>query len=78
MPFLKHTLGFLPLFKGPIYGVSMLAGGLVLAIMIVPFIISVSREVLLAVPVEQTGSGAWAWARPSGNPPGRWWCRLPA
>jgi len=52
MPFLNHTLGFLPIFKGPIFGVSMLAGGLVLAIMIVPFIISVSREVLLAVPVE--------------------------
>ena len=65
MPFLKTTLGFLPLFKGPIYGVSMLAGGLVLAIMIVPFIISVSREVLLAVPVEQReaalGLGATKW-----------------
>ncbi len=65
MPFLKHTLGFLPLFKGPIYGVSMLAAGVVLAIMIVPFIISVSREVLLAVPVEQReaalGLGATKW-----------------
>jgi len=65
MPFLKATLGFLPFFKGPIYGVSMLAGGLVLAIMIVPFIISVSREVLLAVPVEQReaalGLGATKW-----------------
>ena len=53
MPFLKNTLGFLPLFQGPIYGVSMLAGGVVLAIMIVPFIIAVSRDVLIAVPVEQ-------------------------
>ena len=65
MPFLKSTLGFLPFFKGPIYGVSMLAGGVVLAIMIVPFIISVSREVLLAVPVEQReaalGLGATRW-----------------
>jgi phosphate transport system permease protein len=65
MPFLKSTLGFLPLFKGPIYGVSMLAGGFVLAIMIVPFIISVSREVLMAVPVEQReaalGLGATKW-----------------
>jgi phosphate transport system permease protein len=65
MPFLQHTLGFLPLFQGPIYGVSMLAGGVVLAIMIVPFIISVSREVLLAVPVEQReaalGLGATKW-----------------
>ena len=65
MPFLKNSLGFLPLFKGPIYGVSMLAAGVVLAIMIVPFIISVSREVLLAVPVEQReaalGLGATKW-----------------
>lgn len=65
MPFLKDTLGFLPFFKGPIYGVSMLAGGSVLAIMIVPYIISVSREVLLAVPVEQReaalGLGATKW-----------------
>ena len=65
MPFLKHTLGFLPLFKGPIYGVGMLAAGFVLAVMIVPFIISVSREVLMAVPVEQReaalGLGATKW-----------------
>jgi phosphate transport system permease protein len=65
MPSLKTTLGFLPLFKGPVYGVSMLAGGLVLAIMIVPFIISVSRDVLMAVPVEQREAalalGATKW-----------------
>ncbi|HMD84776.1 MAG TPA: phosphate ABC transporter permease subunit PstC [Terriglobia bacterium] len=64
-PFLKSTLGFLPLFQGPMYGVGMLAGGLVLALMIVPFIISVSREVLMAVPVEQReaalGLGATKW-----------------
>jgi len=64
-PFLKRTLGFLPLFQGPMYGVGMLAGGLVLAIMVVPFIISVSREVLLAVPVEQREAalalGATKW-----------------
>jgi phosphate transport system permease protein len=64
-PFLKRTLGFLPLFQGPMYGVGMLAGGLILAIMVVPFIISLSREVLLAVPVEQReaalGLGATKW-----------------
>lgn len=53
MPFLKATLGFLPLFQGPIYGVSLFAAGVVLAVMIIPFIISISREVLLAVPAEQ-------------------------
>jgi phosphate transport system permease protein len=52
-PVLISTLGFLPLFKGPCYGVSFLAAGVVLSIMIVPFIISVSREVLLAVPTDQ-------------------------
>jgi len=52
-PALKHTLGFLPIFKGPNYGVGFLTAGIVLSIMIVPFIISVSREVLLTVPREQ-------------------------
>jgi phosphate transport system permease protein len=49
-PLLKSTLGFLPLFRGPIYGVSMLAGGIIIAIMIVPIITSVSREILRSVP----------------------------
>ena len=53
MPFLKSSLGFLPLFQGPIYGVSFLAAGVVLAIMIIPFIISISREILMAVPGDQ-------------------------
>jgi phosphate transport system permease protein len=64
-PFLKKTLGFLPLFQGPAYGVGFLAAGLVLAIMIVPYIVSVSREVLLSVPADQReaalGLGATRW-----------------
>jgi phosphate transport system permease protein len=64
-PFLMKTLGFLPLFQGPVYGVGFLAAGVVLAVMIVPFIISVSREVLLAVPREQREAalalGATRW-----------------
>lgn len=52
-PFLRDTLGFLPFFQGPIYGPSMLAASIILAIMIMPFIMSVSREVLLAVPNSQ-------------------------
>jgi phosphate transport system permease protein len=43
-------LGYLPFFKGPIYGVSMLAGGMVVAIMILPIVTSVSREILRSVP----------------------------
>ena len=49
-PSLKGTLGFLPLFQGPLYGGSMLAGGIIIAIMIVPIITSVSREILRSVP----------------------------
>ncbi len=64
-PALGSTLGFLPLFQGPPYGVGMLAAGLILAIMVVPFIIAVSREVLLAVPNEQREAalalGATRW-----------------
>jgi phosphate transport system permease protein len=52
-PGLKTSLGFLPLFEGPAYGVGFLTAGVVLAIMVIPYIISVSREVLLSVPREQ-------------------------
>lgn len=52
-PVLKATLGWTPLFSGPFYGVSLLSAGIVLAIMILPFIVSVSRQVLLAVPGDQ-------------------------
>ena len=64
-PALGSALGFLPLFQGPPYGVGMLAAGLILAIMVVPFIIAVSREVLLAVPDSQREAalalGATRW-----------------
>jgi phosphate transport system permease protein len=52
-PFLKKVTGGFPLFSGPAYGVGYLAAGLVLAVMITPFIVSVTREVLLAVPRDQ-------------------------
>jgi phosphate transport system permease protein len=65
VPVLVKTFGFLPIFQGDFYGVSLLSAGLVLAIMVVPFIVSVSREVLLAVPVEQREAalalGATKW-----------------
>lgn len=64
-PFLESTLGFLPIFKGPSYGIGLLTASLVLTIMIVPFIISVSREVLMAVPLDQREAalalGATRW-----------------
>jgi len=67
MPFLAETLrlGATPLFSGPAYGPSMLAAGLILAIMVLPYISAVSREVLLAVPRSQREAalalGATRW-----------------
>src|SRR6202047_556340 len=52
-PGLKNSLGFLPFFTGPAYGLGFLTAGIVLAIMVIPYIISVSREVLLSVPRDQ-------------------------
>ena len=53
-PFLIHTLGNVPgispLFSGPPYGIGMLTAGLILAIMVLPFITSISRDVFEAVP----------------------------
>lgn len=49
-PFLKRLFGWTPFFTGPIYGPSMLAGGIIIAIMILPIITSVSREILRSVP----------------------------
>jgi len=67
MPFLRDTLhlGATPFFSGPAYGPSVLAASLILAIMILPFIAAVSREVLLAVPRSQREAalalGATRW-----------------
>jgi phosphate transport system permease protein len=52
-PFLRDTLGFLPFFQGPIYGVSLMAAGIILAIMILPTITALSREVFASIPLHQ-------------------------
>ena len=49
-PFLAKTLGFLPFFQGAPIGFGMLAAGIVLAIMVLPTIASVSRDVMRSVP----------------------------
>ncbi|HLQ67295.1 MAG TPA: phosphate ABC transporter permease subunit PstC [Candidatus Limnocylindrales bacterium] len=49
-PWLSHHLGFLPLFRGYPFGIGMLNAGIVLAIMVLPTIVSISREVLMATP----------------------------
>jgi phosphate transport system permease protein len=77
VPPLKSVLGWTPLFQGVFYGNSLLAGGIILAIMIVPYIAAVSREVLLAVPVSQReaalamGATRWEAVRSAVLPYGR-------
>jgi phosphate transport system permease protein len=67
MPFISDTLGLgrFALFTGPAYGNSVLAAGVILAIMVLPYIAAVSREVLLAVPRSQREAalalGATRW-----------------
>ncbi|MBI3812575.1 MAG: phosphate ABC transporter permease subunit PstC [Nitrospirae bacterium] len=64
-PLLSAALGFLPFFQGAPYGVGMLTAGLLLAMMVVPFVVSVSREILMAVPHSQREAvlslGATQW-----------------
>lgn len=64
-PPLQAALGFLPLFQGPPLGLGMLTAGLILAIMVVPFIVAVSTEVMRAVPQAQREAalslGATKW-----------------
>ena len=64
-PWLVHYFGWSGLFGGPVYGIGMLAAGTVLAIMIIPIISSITREVLAAVPEHQREAalalGATRW-----------------
>jgi phosphate transport system permease protein len=64
-PALASVLGFLPLFQGPQMGIGMLTAGLVLALMIVPFIAAVTRDVFRMVPLtlkeSAYGMGATTW-----------------
>jgi phosphate transport system permease protein len=64
-PALKSVFGFTPFFTGPAFGVGYLTAGLILSIMTFPYIISVSREALMAVPREQREAalalGATKW-----------------
>jgi len=56
-PALESTLGFLPFFRGPKLGVGILCASLVLAVMLLPTIASVTRDVLRAVPSELREGG---------------------
>src|SRR5581483_4669203 len=64
-PLLSATLGFLPLFQGPQVSVSMLCAGVVLAIMVIPYVAAVCTDVFRAVPQTQREAalalGATRW-----------------
>jgi phosphate transport system permease protein len=64
-PFLARYLGWTGLFEGPPYGIGMLAAGIILAIMVVPIISSITREVMTSVPQQQREAvlalGATRW-----------------
>ncbi len=50
---LNGSLGFLPIFEGPVFGPSRLAAGLLLSVMVLPTIAAISRDVLFAIPNSQ-------------------------
>ncbi|MCU1297683.1 MAG: phosphate transporter rane protein 1, PhoT family [Acidobacteriaceae bacterium] len=64
-PFLARHFGWTGLFEGPAYGIGMLAAGVILAIMVVPIVSSITREVMTAVPRQQREAvlalGATRW-----------------
>ena len=64
-PWLARLFGWTGLFDGPPYGIGMLAAGVILAIMVVPIISSITREVMTAVPQQQREAvlalGATRW-----------------
>jgi phosphate transport system permease protein len=64
-PPLEKALGFLPLFRGPYFGVGLLTAGIILAIMVVPIITAISANVLNTVPPTQREAalalGATRW-----------------
>ncbi|MGA2760218.1 MAG: phosphate ABC transporter permease subunit PstC [Candidatus Cybelea sp.] len=49
-PLLQHVLGWMPLFSGPIVGVGLLTAGIILALMIIPTVTAISRDVIAAIP----------------------------
>jgi phosphate transport system permease protein len=64
-PFIIRTLGWIPIFAGPSYGIGLFSAGIILAIMILPTIVAISREVISSVPDSQREAmaalGATRW-----------------
>jgi phosphate transport system permease protein len=64
-PALSSILGFLPIFRGPSYGVGLLTAGVILALMIVPTVTAISRDVISSIASDQREAslalGATRW-----------------
>jgi phosphate transport system permease protein len=64
-PALQKALGFLPIFSGPSYGVGLLTAGVILALMIIPTVTAISRDVISTIPADQREAsmslGATKW-----------------
>lgn len=64
-PFLSERLGFIPLFSGPPIGIGMFSAGIILALMILPFVSAVMRDVFQMVPPmlkeSAFGMGSTTW-----------------
>lgn len=55
-PWLGEHLGFLPLFQGPPLGIGILTAGIILALMVLPYITAVARDVFRMMPPMLTES----------------------
>jgi phosphate transport system permease protein len=64
-PILIKVLGWIPIFAGPSYGIGLFSAGIILAIMVLPTIVAISREVISSVPDSQREAmaalGATRW-----------------
>ena len=69
MKWLEENLGFIPFFKGPASttGRTMFVAGLVLAVMILPIVSAVAREVFSQTPAQAPGRAPRRSARPAGR-----------
>jgi phosphate transport system permease protein len=64
-PFIQEHLGTLPIFQGPPMGIGMMTAGIILGIMVLPYVCAVTRDVLRMVPpvIKESayGLGATTW-----------------
>mgnify|MGYP003694661963 CR=1 FL=1 len=73
-----ESLGWIPIFAGPSYGIGLFSAGIILTIMILPTIVAISREVITAVPTSQREAMARPRRDALGDDPTERSCRSPA